>query len=229
MKRSLRLVLRWLCIVGISVGAAFALMALVERTNWYRARLVRLLHTGNARQQLHAATQLAQLKCERELLRALQAEANSVRDLGRKALEHIWFHAAGDKAYRVLHQIHDAMDKKEWQRALALSDRLTHQFPDFAEGWNRRAAVFWELGQYDKSIADSKRVLALNPHHYGAMQGIGVCRLQLGDVAEACRFLRAALQLIPYDEPTRSSLEKCEELLRVYPPPGKQRNLEDVI
>ena len=67
-------------------------------------------------------------------------------------------------------------------------------------------------------MADCRRALALNPQHYGAWQGIGICHLNMGDVEEACRSLRSALKIIPHDPATRQSLRECEELLRTYSP-----------
>jgi len=42
---------------------------------------------------------------------------------------------------------------------------------------------------------------------------MGICRLHLGEISEACRCLRAALKILPHDEPTQEALRKCEELL----------------
>jgi len=191
--------------------------------------LYQKLFSNDAREQQRAAALLAHLKCEKELLLALQSDVDSARELGRRALEHVWFNQAGKEAYHLLEKAYDAMEKKEFQRALATLDLIIDRFPNFAEAWNRRAAVYWELAEYEKSLSDSQHALALNPNHYGAMQGIGVCRLQLGDVAEACRYLRAALKVLPHDESTRRSLEKCEELLRVFPWPAEKRKTHDVI
>jgi len=225
--RALLWVLRWLVITVVVCFGVYGGTALFHRTPWYKERLVSRLFSTNSQEQLYAAMTLARLKCEPELLRVLQADDTAPRELGRRALEHIWFHQAGKDAYRMLEQAHDAMEKKEFQRALAILDRMIERYPAFAEAWNRRGAVYWELGNYQQSAADSERALALNPNHYGAMQGIGICRLQMGDVAEACRYLRAALKVLPHDTATRESLQKCEALLRVFPPPAKKRKSYD--
>lgn len=227
MSRALLWVLRWAVVTVVVCFGVYGGTALIHRTPWYKERLVSKLFSTNSHEQLHAAMTLARLKCEPELLRVLQADDPAPRELGRRALEHIWFHRAGRDAYRMLEQAHDATEKKEFQRALAILDRMIERYPDFAEAWNRRGAVYWELGNYEQSAADSERALALNPNHYGAMQGIGICRLQMGDVAAACRYLRAALRLLPHDAATRESLQKCEELLRVFPSPSKKRKSYD--
>ena len=66
-------------------------------------------------------------------------------------------------------------------------------------------------------MRDCRRTLSLNPNHYGAWQGLGVCQLKLGEVAEACHSLRVALKISPHDGVTRQSLQRCEELLRLTP------------
>jgi tetratricopeptide (TPR) repeat protein len=221
--------LRWFCLVAVVAASAYVGLEIIHHSPWYRQSLLRKLFSEDPQQQLRAATTLAHLKCQEELLLVLRSDVTSARELGRRALEHIWFHQAGKDAYRRLEQAHAAMEKKEYQRALALLDRMIDQYPTYAEAWNRRGALYFELGDFEKSLADSERALALNPNHYGAMQGIGVCRLQLGDVAEACRYLRAALKLLPHDDGTRRSLEKCEELLRMFPSPAKKPKSHDMV
>jgi tetratricopeptide (TPR) repeat protein len=227
--RALLWVLRWLVIAVITSFGVVGGTALFHRTPWYKQRLVGKLFSTNSQEQLYAAMTLARLKCEPELLRVLHSDQTEARELGRRALEHIWFHRAGKGAYRLLEHAHEAMEKKEFQRALAILDRMIDEYPTFAEAWNRRAAVYWELGNYEKSADDSERALTLNPNHYGAMQGLGICRLQMGDVADACRYLRAALKVLPHDTATRESLQKCEDLLRVFPSPVKKRKTHDEV
>jgi len=123
----------------------------------------------------------------------------------------------------------EAAQKKDFDTALKLLNGILREHPRFAEAWNRRGSVYWQMGRYEESMADCQQALALNPNHYGAWQGIGVCRLQLGDVTEACSCLRAALKIIPYDETTRRCLDKCEELLRALPSHERRTLSKDVI
>ena len=219
MKRSLARLLRYAYLLLVAVCGAYLGLHIVRQTGWYKDRLYHILVTGGAKEQLHAASALAQLNAQEHLLRAMKAEAPAVHDLARRALEHLWFNAAGDEAYQLTQAAYKAAGEEKFDDALSILNRLTSKYPKFAEGWNRRASVYWQMGDWEKSIADCERTLALNPNHYGAWQGIGICHLQLGNVAEACRSLRAALRIAPHDAPTRNSLHRCEELLRMYPNP----------
>jgi tetratricopeptide (TPR) repeat protein len=201
----------------------------VRQTNWHKERLYRQLLSGNPRQQLRAASALAHLRAESYLLTALKSDTPAVRDLGRRALEHVWFNSGGPEAYDLTQAAFHAVEREDFQQALNILNRLIREFPNFAEGWNRRASVYWQMGQYEKSMQDCEKALFLNPNHYGAWQGIGICQLQMGEISEACRSLRAALKIIPYDGATRRSLQQCEELLRVFPHPSKKVKTIDLI
>ena len=229
MKKIILSLLRWFYLALVIFCTVYLGMEWIRRTDWYKDRIYGQLLTGNPKQQLRAASALARLDAQEQLLKGLKTETPAVRDLSRRALEHIWFNAAGDEAYQLIETAFQASEKEDYPAALTVLDRLVAKYPKFAEGWNRRASVYWHIGQYEKSIADSEHTLALNPNHYGAWQGIGVCRLQLGDVAEACRCLRAALKIIPSDEKTRDSLTRCEELLRLFPHPTKKKKEIDLI
>ena len=43
------------------------------------------------------------------------------------------------------------------------------------QGYNRRATVLFLLGRYQESIEDCQLVLELNPYHFGAASGMGMC------------------------------------------------------
>lgn len=200
--------------------AAYLSIYVGQRTQWYKDHLYRKLVKGDSLEQIRAASALVQFGGEEQLLQAVKCPEPGARSAARKALEFLWFNSAGSDALHNLEDAIKAADEANYDRALAILDRIIAKHPDYAEAYNRRASVYWEKEDFEQSISDSEQALKLNPNHYGAWQGIGVCRLKQGEVAEACRCLRKALKIVPYDETTRRSLKRCEELLRVYPAPG---------
>lgn len=212
-----RVLLRNAFVLLVCFSAAFVLLHFARQTEWYKERVSRDLFSADPREQLRCAAHLAQLNAQKQLLAALKADNPSARRMARRALEHLWFHAAGPGAYETIQKAYRASDARQHKEALALLDALLAAHPDFAEAWNQRASVYWQMGRYDESMADCRRVLELNPQHYGAWQGLGICQLESGDLAGACESLRIALHILPHDEPTRQSLRRCEELLRGLP------------
>src|SRR5688572_15270137 len=138
------------------------------------------LVSGTERQQLRAASALVYVRGEQQLLAALKLETAKTRQMAKRALEFSWFTAAGDEAQRKLHAAMTEAEEERYQEALEMLNKLIAKHPTFAEAWNQRASVYWKLGRHDESILDCERALVLNPNHYGAWQGMGICRLHLG-------------------------------------------------
>jgi tetratricopeptide (TPR) repeat protein len=84
------------------------------------------------------------------------------------------------------------------QPALGALDEIIAADAKWAEAWNKRATVFFLLGEYDRSLADIERVLALEPRHFGALAGIGMIRMGKGDLREALAAFRRALAVNPF-------------------------------
>ena len=207
-------VLRWAIIMAvIGCTAQFSVQGFFHSSifkQWMYQRLV----SGSEKQQLRAASALVYVRAEKYLVAALKLDAPKTRDLAKRALEFAWFSAAGEQAEKKLGEAVTAANEERYQEALEALNKLISRYPTYAEAWNQRAAVYWKLGRHEESILDCERALVLNPNHYGAWQGMGICKLHLGEVKEACRCLREALKVLPHDEPTQEALRKCEELLR---------------
>jgi len=189
-----------------------------QYTHGNRERLYRSLLSGSREEKIRAAFDLAWLGGQDQLLHALKSPSEPVRAIAIDSLWSLWFHAAGGDAFRRAQSADRAVQQQKFSDALYILNRTTAEYPRFAEGWNRRAILFWEMGQYEQSLADCRRVVALNPNHFGAWQGMGLCQLQLGEVEAALRSLRAALKINPYDRGLRETLRRCEELLRKLSP-----------
>jgi tetratricopeptide (TPR) repeat protein len=227
---------KWTCsilvraiILAAAVGCAthFLVQAALQ-SSWNKERLYRKLLSGSPQQQLSAASGLVYARGQKQLLAALKSETAAVRDVARRALEYSWFIAEGDSAFELMQNASKAYDREDYPEALNVLNQLVAKYPRYAEAWNRRACVYWKMQRYEESIADCERTLSLNPQHYGAWQGLGVCKLHLGEIDEAVKCLRVVLRITPHDPVTQSALKRCEDLLRNTPPARRTRNLETV-
>ena len=82
--------------------------------------------------------------------------------------------------------------------ALALLDQLVADYPDYAEGWNQRATLRYAQRDFEASLADIDKVLALEPRHFGALAGRALVHLATGRRALALRDMAAALAIHPF-------------------------------
>jgi Flp pilus assembly protein TadD len=117
-------------------------------------------------------------------------------EAARPIEERIWaiWAKSGDKAVDVLMAEGVArLNGGDNDAALELFDRVVALAPNFAEGWNKRATTLYTMGRFEDSTRDIDKVLALEPRHFGALSGLGLCEIRLGKDREAfAAFERAA-------------------------------------
>lgn len=100
------------------------------------------------------------------------------------------------------------------QDALATFNDIVDRKPEFAEGWNKRATIYFLLGRNEESLRDCDEVLKRNRHHFGALSGAGQIHLKLGNPKLALVFFRRALEVNPNLEGLVDVIPMLEQHLR---------------
>jgi len=91
-----------------------------------------------------------------------------------------------------------AMNQNNLVVALNLFDKVVEKEPNFPEGWNKRATVYYLLGDYSNSIKDIQKTLQLEPRHFGAMAGLAWISLEQKDYETAEAILKKTLSINPF-------------------------------
>ena len=91
-----------------------------------------------------------------------------------------------------------AMNAHDLGLALNSFHQVIEKAPEFAEGWNKRATVYYLIGDYNRSIQDIRQTLLLEPRHFGAMAGFAWILLNQRDFGMAEHVLRKALSVNPF-------------------------------
>ncbi len=108
-----------------------------------------------------------------------------------------WSRSGSPAMDLLLRRAESAMENGQFELALRFLDDLVRLAPDFAEGWNKRATVYFLLEEYGRSVADIERTLALEQRHFGALSGLGMILERLGDKQGAMRAYRRGLEVHP--------------------------------
>jgi len=147
------------------------------------------------------------------LTRALRDRDPLVRALAEQAMWQVWSRSGDDETDRLLGIGVEAMSERRGEAAVETFTRIIERRPDFAEGWNKRATVYYLLGEYRKSLADCDEVMKRNPYHFGALSGYGMIYLQLGDPARALGYFERALAVNPNLSQVEERVETLRQLL----------------
>jgi tetratricopeptide (TPR) repeat protein len=112
----------------------------------------------------------------------------------------LWLISGSDTCNLLMTRAKAATDAKDYDLALKLLDAIVTIKPDYVEGWNRRATLYYLKDDYAHAIADIGKVLTLEPRHFGALSGLGQMLQEIGDDKDALEAYRKALVIDPHLE-----------------------------
>lgn len=151
-----------------------------------------------------------------ELFTTLQA-APDVQTANRAAAQiwQRWFSPDDQLLAERMNEMTAARASFDMKRTMELLNKIVIDFPDYAEGWNRRATLNFEFGNYEESLADIAETLKREPRHFGALSGQALVYLSLGNTEKARQAVEAARKIHPFiaNNPPLSDL--VEPRLRV--------------
>jgi tetratricopeptide (TPR) repeat protein len=125
----------------------------------------------------------------------------------------IWSASINPEVNRLMDDGVTAMATQDYRAALTDFTKVIEIAPDFAEGWNKRATVLWLVGDYDGSLADVDKTLALEPRHFGALAGLGHIYAALEREEEALAAYEKALAVNPHMPGIIASIEQLKQRL----------------
>ena len=109
------------------------------------------------------------------------------------------------------------MNHGNLKRSLRAFDDVVADAPKFAEGWNKRATVYYMMGQYEASVRDIHRTLDLEPRHFGALSGLGLIFDAIGNGAAAIKVWERALAIHPHMPAIRHRMNELKRELTGKP------------
>ena len=110
----------------------------------------------------------------------------------------LWGQAPDRTTSRLFDAGETALQHGDLNSALNAFNLVVERAPAFAEGFNQRATLYFQMGRYDDSVADIQRTLALEPRHFGALSGLAQIYESIGNKDAAVRVLRKALEINPH-------------------------------
>jgi len=147
------------------------------------------------------------------VFRLLRDPDDLVRALTENSIWQIWSRS-GDPAVDQLFAVGvEQMNHGEAQAAIATFSEIIRRKPEFAEGWNKRATMYFLVGEYDKSLQDCDEVIKRNPQHWGVLSGYGQIYVQLDKPEEALVYFQRALAVNPNLRQVERMIEQLKQIV----------------
>ncbi len=163
--------------------------------------------TGRRAQAIEQLARTGRMEDVEVLLDALRDENAHLRNLAEGAIWSVWLRSGDTKADALVKEGVERMEAQQIGAALDAFTRAIERRPDFAEAWNKRATVYFLIGDFDQALKDCDEALQRNPNHFGALAGCGAIYAQRDELDRALDFLERAYALNPNLEGVATALE----------------------
>lgn len=114
------------------------------------------------------------------------------------AIEQLWQHSGSPTADLLVARAVAAAEAENRALAMKLLNAAVELQPDYAEAWSRRAYLYYLDNDYKRALGDLRRVLALDPRHFKALEGLGNLLQHLGEKKAALEAYEAVLKVHPH-------------------------------
>ncbi len=114
-----------------------------------------------------------------------------------ETIERLWLQSGSETINLLMERSGAALAAKNTDLALRLLDYVVELAPDYAEGFNRRAYVYFSQNNLESAVGDLRRTLALEPNHFKALDGLGQIWREHGNKKGALRVIKQLLEIYP--------------------------------
>lgn len=113
------------------------------------------------------------------------------------ALWNIWSRSGDESVDKMLKAGKSSLKNENFSEAVERFTAVIEAAPNFAEGYNQRAIAYFMLEDWENALEDCKQTIKLNPHHFGALAGMGHVYLSLKRIDAAVDAYKQALIINP--------------------------------
>ena len=142
----------------------------------------------------------------------------NIPSLSSGIAQQIWMlwstHPTDQKLTSILDEGSRLVQDQQLNRAIDVFTEAIELDPAWAEAWNKRATVFYMVGEFQKSQDDIDKVLELEKRHFGALAGQGMVNIKLKNYDKAKRSYQKAQEIYPALESPKVMIEQIEELIK---------------
>ena len=142
----------------------------------------------------------------------------NIPSLSSGIAQQIWMlwstHPTDQKLTSILDEGSRLVQDQKLVRAIDVFSDAIELDPTWAEAWNKRATVYYMIGEFQKSQDDIDKVLELESRHFGALAGQGMVNIKLKNYDKAKKSYQKAQEIYPAMRSSKVMIEQIEELIK---------------
>ena len=139
-------------------------------------------------------------------------------DLSSRTEQKIWkiwsTHPVDAKLTGMLSVGSNFINDNQPMKAIEIFTKVIELDPNWPEAWNKRATVFYMIGEFEKSQNDIDKVLKLEERHFGALAGQGLVNIKLKNYEKAIKSYESAMKIYPSMHSPKIMIKHIKDLIK---------------
>ena len=150
-----------------------------------------------------------------QLFNELKVNKTKVALIAEQEIWKIWStHPTNAKLTTRLAEGSQFVKDQQFGKAIEIFTEVINLDQNWAEAWNKRATVYYLIGEFKKSQNDIDKVLEIEARHFGALAGQGLVNIQLKNYEKAINSYLKAKEIHPSMQSPEIMIRQIEELIK---------------
>ena len=151
-----------------------------------------------------------------QLFQKLKNENN--QNIARNIEDQIWrlwtTHQSDNSLTQMMNYGTILMNNRNYEEANRIFTKIIDTDPTWAEGWNKRATVYYYQKKYKLSQSDINKVIELENRHFGAFSGQGMVQIKLDNLEKALESYKKVLEIYPSNKAAQTLVDEIEQTIK---------------
>jgi len=124
-----------------------------------------------------------------------------------------WMKIDNPEYQKIMDMIPYFFQTRNYEEAIEALSYVIEQEPSFSEAYNKRATFYFMMGDFENSMKDIESTLALEPRHFGALDGMSRILISYQKFEQAFKVYEEMMSLMPNDITLHMKMDRLNKLM----------------
>ena len=124
-----------------------------------------------------------------------------------------WMTIDNPESQKIMDMVPFFFQSRNYDEAIEALTYVIDQEPQFSEAYNKRATFYFMMGDLENSMKDIKITLALEPRHFGALDGMSRILIYYKKYDQAFKVYEEMMRLMPNDVTLHMKMDRLNKLI----------------
>ena len=124
-----------------------------------------------------------------------------------------WMQIDNPESQKIMDMVPYFFQTRNYDEAIEALSYVIEKEPNFSEAYNKRATFYFMMGDFENSMKDIESTLALEPRHFGALDGMSRILISYKKYDQAFKVYEEMMSLMPNDVTLHMKMDRLNKLI----------------